>query len=242
VALAFQFGAAGLLVLLRRPVCDYIEQKFPPSATEVLFETQFLHKNAAGSPETGLLLVEREQGRLLDRLPYYVDAVREEPGERRESPATCHAAFIEISKKINDTLSQISRLGLNAATSDDLIRTTKMQEQLRHFEDIVFQLTTEMSRQDLSLRVRQLGNVILESADFIMLTAIDAIQGQDEGEISTLEKLTENRSKLMTKIRHSYLDSEKELSEGDRNFVLDVIILFENVVQTLAQYCVLLKS
>ena len=80
------------------------------------------------------------------------------------------------------------------------------------------------------------------SADFIMLTAIDAIQGQDEGEISTLEKLTENRSKLMTKIRHSYLDSEKELSEGDRNFVLDVIILFENVVQTLAQYCVLLKS
>jgi phosphate:Na+ symporter len=241
VALVFQFGAAGLLVLLRRPVYDYIEQKFPPSATEVLSETQFLHKNAAESPETGLLLVEREQGRLLERLPYYVDAVREEPSERGEVPAIYHAAFVEISKKINDTLSQISRLGLNTATSDDLIRMTKMQEQLRRFEDIVFQLTTEMSRQDLSPRVRQLGNVILESADFIMLTAIDAIQSQDEEEIDTLETLTVDRSSLMTKIRHNYFDSEKELSEGERNFVLDVTILFENVVQTLAQYGVLLK-
>ncbi len=242
VALVFQFGGAGLLVLLRQPVFSYIERKFPPSATEVLSETRFLHKNAADSPETGLLLVEREQGRLLERLPLYIEAVREDSSEHRESPATYHAAFIEISKKINATLSEISRLGLNMTSSDDLIRVTKMQEQLRRFEDIVFQLTTEMSRRDLSSRARELGNIIMESADFIMLTAIDAIQSQDEGEIDTLEILTQDRSALMTKMRHNYFNSERELTEADRNFVLDVTILFENVVQTLARYGVLLKS
>jgi phosphate:Na+ symporter len=242
VALVFQFGGAGLLVLLRRPVFDYIERKFPPTATEVLSETQFLHRNAADSPETGLLLAEREQGRLLERLPLYIDAVREDSTGHRESPATYHAAFIEISRKINEVLSQISRLGLNMASSEELIRVTKMQEQLRRFEDIIFQLTTQMSRQDLSPRARELANVIMESADFIMLTAIDAIQSQDEGEIDTLEILTQDRSALMTKMRHNYFNSEKELSEADRNFVLDVTILFENVVQTLARYGVLLKS
>jgi len=242
VALAFQFGAAGLLVLLRDPVFTWIERKFPPSATEVLSETQFLHKNAADSAETGLLLAEREQGRLLERLPLYIDALREESANKRESPATYHAAFIQISKKINEALAEISRLGLNTASSDELIRVTKMQEQLRRFEDIVFQLTTEMARRDISSRARELGNVIMESADFIMLTAIDAIQSQDEGEIDTLETLTQDRSALMTKLRHNYFDSEKELSEADRNFVLDVTILFENVVQTLARYGVLLKS
>jgi phosphate:Na+ symporter len=242
VALVFQFGGAGLLVLLRRPVFDYIERKFPPSATEVLSETQFLHRNAADSPETGLLLVEREQSRLLERLPLYIDAVREDSTEQRESPATYHAAFIEISKRVNETLSQISRLGLNTASSDELIRVTKMQEQLRRFEDIIFQLTTEMSRQDLSVRARELGNVIMESADFIMLTAIDAIQSQDEDEIDTLEILTQDRSALMTKMRHNYFNSEKDLSDTDRNFVLDVTIFFENMVQTLARYGVLLKS
>jgi phosphate:Na+ symporter len=242
VALVFQFAGAALLVLLRRPVFDYIEQKFPPSATEVLSETQFLHRNAADSPETGLLLTEREQGRLLERLPLYIDAVRDEPAAKRESPAAYHAAFIGISKRINEALSQVSRLGLNTAISDELIRVTKMQEQLGRFEELVFRLATEMSRKDLSPRARELGSVIMESTDFIMLTAIDAIQSQDEGEIDTLEILTQDRSALMTKVRHSYFNSEKELSEEDRNFVLDVTILFENVVRTLSRYGLLLKS
>ena len=242
VALTFQFGAASLLVLLRDPVFGYIEKKFPPSATEVLSETKFLHKNAADSPETGLLLVEREQGRLLEWLPLYIEALREEPAGERESPATYHAAFIEISAKINETLSEISRLGLNAVSSDELIRITKMQEQLRRFEDIVFQLSTEMSRKDISSRARELGNSIMESTEFIILTAIDTIISREEGEIDTLEILTQDRSSLMTKMRHNYFDSERELSDADRNFVLDVTILFENVIHILARYGVLLKS
>ena len=242
VALAFQFAAAGLLVLLRNPVFNYIETRFPPSATEVLSETKFLHKNAADSPETGLLLIEKEQGRLLERLPLYIDALREESAGKKESPANYHAAFIEISGKINETLSEVSRLGLNTANSDELIRVTKMQEQLRRFEDIVFQLTTQMARQDISAKARELGNVIMESADFIMLTAIDAIESREEGEIDTLETLTQDRSALMTKMRHNYFDSEQDLSDADRNFVLDVTILFENVVQTLARYGTLLKT
>jgi phosphate:Na+ symporter len=242
VALIFQFGAAGLLVLLREPVFSYVEKKFPPSATEVLSETRYLHKNAADSPETGLLLVEREQGRLLERLPLYIDSLREEYGGKHESPATYHAAFMEISSRINETLAEISRLGLNTASSDELIRITKMQEQLRRFEDIVFQLTTEMARKDISPEARELGNVIMESADFIMLTAIDAIRSQDESEIETLNKLTQDRSAMMTRIRHNYFESEKELSEADRNFVLDITIMFENVVQTLSRYGVLLSA
>ena len=75
VAMVFQFAGAGLLVLLRSPVFDYIERKFPRSATEVLSESLFLYRNAVDSPETGLLLAEREQGRLLERLPFYIDSV-----------------------------------------------------------------------------------------------------------------------------------------------------------------------
>jgi hypothetical protein len=46
----------------------------------------------------------------------------------------------------------------------------------------------------------------------------------------------------MTKMRHNYFNSEQDLSDADRNFVLDVTILFENVVQTLARYGTLLKT
>ncbi len=82
----------------------------------------------------------------------------------------------------------------------------------------------------------------MESVDFMILTAIDAIESQDAAEIDTLEMLTQDRSAMMTKIRHNYFESEQELSTKDRNFVLDITILFENAVHTLGRYGNLLRA
>lgn len=82
----------------------------------------------------------------------------------------------------------------------------------------------------------------MESIDFMILTAIDAIESKDSAEIEMLEMLTQDRSEMMTKIRHNYFESEQELSTNDRNFVLDITILFENAVHTLARYGHLLKT
>jgi hypothetical protein len=57
-----------------------------------------------------------------------------------------------------------------------------------------------------------------------------------------LEMLTQDRSEMMTKIRHSYFESEKDLSQQDRNFVLDITILLENAVHTLGRYGHLLRA
>ncbi|MBF0265670.1 MAG: hypothetical protein HQL46_10390, partial [Gammaproteobacteria bacterium] len=216
--------------------------KFPQTATERLSEPKFLYENAADSPETGLLLTEKEQQRLLKRLPMYIESLREDTSTKVESPSSYHEAFVLISSRINQTLSQISRLGLNTDSSDELIRITKMQEQLQRFEDNVYQLTNEIARSDISPKARKLGNSIMESADFIMLTAIDAIESQQQSEIDMLSNFTQDRSAIMTKMRHNYFNSEHELSEADRNFVLDVTILFESMIHTLARYGVLLKE
>ena len=82
----------------------------------------------------------------------------------------------------------------------------------------------------------------MESLDFMILTAIDAFDTQETGEIDTLEMLTQDRSAMMTKIRHSYFESEGDLSTDDRNFVLDITILFENAVHTLGRYGKLLRT
>jgi hypothetical protein len=82
----------------------------------------------------------------------------------------------------------------------------------------------------------------MESLDFMILTAIDAFDTQEAGEIDTLEMLTQDRSAMMTKIRHNYFESEGDLSTDDRNFVLDITILFENAVHTLGRYGKLLRT
>ena len=66
--------------------------------------------------------------------------------------------------------------------------------------------------------------------------SIDAIESQSEGEVETLALLTQDRSEMMTRIRHNYFTVEGELKNEDRNFVLDITMLLENVVHTLARY------
>jgi hypothetical protein len=46
---------------------------------------------------------------------------------------------------------------------------------------------------------------------------------------------------MMTKIRHNYFESERDLSTDDRKFVLDITILFENAVHTLRRYGKLIR-
>ena len=242
VALIFQFGAALLLLLVHRPILERIRQWFPPSSAEVLSKEAFIHERASDSPETALMLIEKEQFRLLERLPKYIDYVREHTGANKHHPDAFHEAFAHISTKIGSTLADISARGLSQATSDQLIRTTKLEEQLVTLEDIVHRLAVQMLEQHDSPRAGELGRNIMESVDFMVLTAIDAIESNDSGEIETLDMLTQDRSAMMTKIRHNYFESEKELSNKDRNFVLDITILFENAVHTLGRYGQLLRE
>jgi phosphate:Na+ symporter len=242
-ALVFQFGAALLSLMVYKPVLARIRQWFPPSSAEVLSKEAFIHERASESPETALMLIEKEQFRLLERFPKYIDYVRENTGDNgKHHPDAYHEAFTRISGKIGSSLTQISAHGLSQATSDQLIRTTKLEEQLVTLENIVHRLSTQMLDQHDSPRAGELGRNIMESIDFMILTAIDAIESNDSDEIETLELLTQDRSAMMTKIRHSYFDSEKELSDKDRNFVLDITILFENAVHTLGRYSHLLRS
>lgn len=242
-ALCFQFVGATILVLFRAPVFDFIESRFPPSAVEVLAQPEFLHSRASESPETGLLLVEKEQFRLLNRMPAYFEYVRQGGVlDGNTTPGNLHAAFLQISSAIGTSLADISSQGLSSSISEELIKVTKTHEQLVHLEGTVFQMSERLSKQSQETRAGKLGFNIMESLDFMLLTAIDAIDTRDDDEIKTLSLLTQDRAELMARLRHDYFQTEAELSQEDRNFILDITILFENAVQTLSRYGVILKT
>ena len=242
LALFFQAGGALLLVLLRNRVVDFIEQRFPPSEAEVLSELEYLYDKAADSPETAMILASKEQTRLLRRLPAYLAYVRDPELRSTRAPADYHDAFLAVSQEVGKTLAQVSGKSMNRADSDELIRITKTQEQLASLESLIYQLSCHLLDDKASEKARELGLSIMESLDFIVMTAIDATESADEDDLHMLDSLTQDRSAMMTKIRHSYFDEEQNLSRDDRNFVMDISILLENAVQTLNRYVQLLGA
>ena len=239
VALAILFPAlsALLLVLLRGPVYFRVETAFPPSKSESLSEPEYISSNSQSGPEIDLLLIEREQRRLLDRLPLYVEYAREESDKGGLiKPADYHAAFNALAKQINKLLSRISRNNLNHELAEQLIAITKTQEQLSALETYLFQVSELVTHYPSGDKAAQLGRNMLESIDFLILAAIDAIDSQESEDVLTLASMTTDRSQMMANLRTAYFEAERDLSMEARSFVLDMTMLVENMVKTLSRY------
>ncbi len=243
VTLVMSFLGAVCVLLLNKSLGRFIERAYPPSVSEVLSEPEYLNKMAAESPETGLVLVEREQLNLMQRLPLYLDYVRADTADASKThPSAYHEAFVTISAAISDVLSDISGRGLNEADSASLIRVTKLQELLVSLEDIVYRVVTRLEAHAEAGVAMQLGQRILESMDFMILAGLDAVRSREQDDIDTLAILTDDRSQMMDKVRRNYFQSEDKLSQAGRNFILDITILFENAALTLGRHAALLRS
>ena len=78
--------------------------------------------------------------------------------------------------------------------------------------------------------------------DFMILAGLDAIRSREGDDIDALAMLTDHRSQMIDKVRRNYFQSEKELSQAGRNFIVDVTVLFENAALTLGRYAGLLRA
>lgn len=244
ITLVLSFAGAVLIQGLGKPILALVEKLYPPSPGETLSEASFVNSPAAESPETALLLIEQEQLELLQRLPHYLDYIRQQQDGEKSGvhPAEYHEAFENVSQEISRLLSAISGRGLNETESSYLIRATKLQEQLVSLEDTVFKITSRLEAHDASDTATSLGQKILESLDFIILMEIDAIRSRDREQVDELANVTGDRSEMMDQVRKRYLQAEEELSATDRNFVLDITILFENAVAAISRSAELLRA
>lgn len=237
LAISYQVIAALLAAAMRKPVYEQVERFYPPLKSESLSEPEYLSESANSTPELSLLMIDKEQRRLIRRLPLYLEYARAESDRTQlVKPADYHAAFSDLSTKINQMLTEVSRRNLNPALAEVMISLTKTQEQLITLEQHAFQIAELVTRFNGDVMAARLGRNILESVDFLVLTAIDALDSDDAEDLETLASMTTDRSQLMMNLRTAYFEAESDLPTDARTFVLDMTLLVENVVKALSRY------
>lgn len=219
------------------PIIRLAKRLFPPSTEELLSEPTYLQGFAALPPEAGLLLVAREQHLLLGRLPDYLQAVREHRGAASAGPDpyTYHQAFLRVSAQIAAALTLIPRGQLGERDSDRLIRAAKMQELLAGLEGVVHRICLALGVGGRGPAAEELGRSVQESLDFVLLTAIEEREAPEGGGREEFALLGVDRGEVMDRVRKCYFGQPDALSGEDRNFIVDVTILFENAVQFVAR-------
>ncbi len=104
VNLFCNLAPAVLFMPLLGPTHRLLDRFWPASAAEDFAKLKYLHPQALDEPESAIDLIEKEQARLVTRLPEYVDALRPpEPGKRKADRRATRQAFQVLFKEWNRT-------------------------------------------------------------------------------------------------------------------------------------------
>lgn len=236
VVLLFNFFIPFVLSFLLTPFYRILNHFWPPSGEEALSKIKFIHAHAADDPETAILLIEKEIFRLLKRIPLYLESLRPGFGAKAIESDTYHRAFGEISSEIEQFIADVFHRELSLSTSETLLRVQNRHSLVASLEDNVYGLCTTLKEKQGGKVSEKLLMNIVESLDAIFLTAIEATESDDDGDLEILITLTSDKGPLMEKTRRSYLSSEKVLSPEDRALILYVTNLYERSVWALGRY------
>jgi phosphate:Na+ symporter len=242
VALLFNSVTPLLCMLLLAPAHRLLQKYWRPTEREALSRPEFLQDYALEQPETALVLVEKEQLRLLEWLPAYLETARA-GGERPEvaKRQTQHEAFAEVAEQLRRYLTELLHHALTVEATELLLNLQNRQGHLETLETVAWDMVQALRDQheNPSCPVTALGMVLLEGLDAQLLTLAGALRAQDAEDLALLRTMTEEKGQTMESLRRSYFSSSDKLTAADRPRLLHFTNLFERGAWTIRRYAAL---
>src|SRR5262249_33099883 len=99
-----------------------------------------------------------------------------------------------------------------------------------YLEDSLRALAGAASTVPLDGRLAELVSTFVEGLDFVLLTAIEALESGAPETVTLLIGITEDSGDLMERIRQQFLEGEGSVSSSDRAVLLQVTSVFERIV------------
>ncbi len=184
---------------------------------------------------TGLNVVQREQHRMVARLPDLIESLRiEQPDVASDCLDTSHALLNTLAGMSDHLLQQLGTRNLAPDQRDRLhlaldrqARIDAFATQLQEFGELILQPAEGTGLQMLRLNM-------IEGLDAILLILRDAVLGDDPDAFDLARSITGDRSELMQNLRQSYLtDETRALATRDKRLVLQLTGQFERLIWTL---------
>jgi phosphate:Na+ symporter len=225
------------------PIRRLLDRFWPATEAEDFAKLKYLHTRALVDPETAIDLVEKEQSRLVAHLPNYINALRPvPPGVRRADVRVLHQAFESLYQEVQSYLTRLIHLHLSPTTSERLTSVHTRHQVIGNLEDSLFELVSAVEQKPPAPQLAVLVQNLTEALDFLVMSAAEAVTGQDSEDVDLLASLCADRGELLGKIRSLYLSSEHNLAADDKSLLLSLTTLFDRIVWTVRRLAVLLQQ
>jgi phosphate:Na+ symporter len=197
---------------------------------------RFLDESALADPAAALDLIARELAWLAERLPTYLDEIREETRAKASAPASAlHRGSVQVLQQVDRHLAALADRG-SPPQRERATELTRRAQLLRSLSDAVRELTDVIGRGGSSGEVAALSANLAEALHVILLTAVDAILEPDATNIELLRQLTADRSAVMESIRQGLVRGERTLTVDEHHVLFTSTALFERIIRLLRRF------
>lgn len=228
--LLLQLGGALPLVALLGPTERLLARLCPETEREALARPEFLYDRALDDPATALELVEREQIRLLQRMPRLLEPLREEAAMPGPARRELFAATASVERAAAQFLSELLARGGTRRVLERAVTLENragllaaLRETLGEFGDTVQAASAMPALTPLLARLVEALHLLLEQLAELGSTP------QDE-DAALLLALTADRSEMMDQLRRRLARAEPELSHAGQDLLFRATAQYERAV------------
>jgi phosphate:Na+ symporter len=238
VYVALQLASELAMQLFRRPVLAYLERLAPPSHEEVLGRPHYLRDGVLAESESALLLVDKEQQRLLRSLESYLAPLRAEARSDEVTVAVRHAAERQVLRECDHFLTEVADRNHSRQTLERTIVLRDRNELLDSLQDTLAEMVRAVEGPGADAAVRQHIDGLVEGLHMMLETLADVAEQPTDDDLALVRTLTHDRSELMDGIRRRLQGGA--VAPDVQQAVFTVTALFERSMWLLRRYALLL--
>jgi phosphate:Na+ symporter len=213
--------------LVRNRIEPFLERLAPESAEHALARPRYLTGSDLDEPEIAIDLVAKEQLRMLEAMPALLDAGRSDMGASTGLDRDALLPSLrELHTEISGFLSEILGRSHDAELTTAFLTASERQQALGELATNVDSLARTVTTIEADSPARMLGGLLVESADMMLHTAVDAFRDDDPLDREMLAHVTADRGEQMESIRTRTARTESG-SALDQAQILYAASLFE---------------
>lgn len=220
-------------------LCELAARIAPEDPEEGLGRPKYLYQQALDEADTALELLNKEQARMIARIPLMLDALRPDESSLDFLPVgTWRQVNAELSNSCRTFVLDLLSRGQEREILERVVNMRSRNELILHLSDGLaeFSETLDVSMgTDVAERTRR---NLIEGMHLVLLTLDDCNQGGEQ-EVMLLKALAHDRSALMERVRGDLVGGD--VDRESQAALLHATSLFERLVWLVQRFALLLE-
>ncbi|RKQ73500.1 Na/Pi cotransporter family protein [Oceanibaculum indicum] len=235
--LFFNMIAGFVLLPLIAPSERLLARLYPPTEQEDESRLAYLSDHVAGNPEIALIMAEKEQLRLLQRLTRYIDVPRlPEAGQRARRMAELREAFRSVHRQAGIYIDDLADDRLVAENHERVYRIVDRHSRLETLEAALAEFAEAAPLLQGSAALEDIRIALIEGLDAVLLSFVEAMESGDPEDMALIQRITGDRGELMEGVRRQFLSDETvSLGREEKLGLLQLTGLFERLIWMLRE-------